>query len=215
MHKVSFQPVAPYYDQLAKLVFGTFIQQAQIAYLHHVPENSHLLIVGGGTGWIVEKLIKGGRCSQITFLETAPAMIAKARKRYKKLAAETDVKVHFVQGSVDTLQPKRDFNAVITFFLLDLYSTTEVHMLVKAILQRLEFGGVWLFADFDPVKRKRPLFWQNLLLWLMYCFFRLTTNLKNQALPDYKTVFTAAGLVQKESCYFYHSMIRSSVYCKV
>lgn len=214
MHRVSFHPVAPYYDKLAKLVFGKAIQKAQIVYLHQIPQNSHLLIVGGGSGWIIEELVRRGQCSQITFLETAPAMIEMAKKRYEKLGTETDVKVNFVLGSVNALPADTTFDAVITFFLLDLYPTREAFQLADEINNRLQSGGIWLFADFDP-KSKIPVpLWQQILLGLMYFFFGLTTNLRNRTLPDYEGIFNHLHLDLYQHCYSYHSFIRSALYRK-
>ncbi|MEZ4686196.1 MAG: hypothetical protein R3B47_09055 [Bacteroidia bacterium] len=53
---MSFNRLAPVYDFLASLVFGNRIRQAQRWLLDFIPEGSSILILGGGTGWILEEL---------------------------------------------------------------------------------------------------------------------------------------------------------------
>ena len=213
MGEVSFQRVASYYDQLASLAFGNTIRQAQLHYLQVIPKGSLVIIVGGGTGWILEDLILSGLCKKITFVETAPAMLRKARDVFAHTKGTSEVEVEFVLGSETTINDNTQFDVVLTFFLLDLYPTPKATEIVQRLSVNLKKEGLWLFADFDPKSRPQKL-WQRILLWLMFRFFRLTTNLSNQALPEYSSIFSNSKLEHKHSTYFYHSFIRSAVYQK-
>ena len=47
---MSFDRVAPYYDRLARLVFGGSIRRAQRHFLSQVPAAARVLLVGGAPG---------------------------------------------------------------------------------------------------------------------------------------------------------------------
>ena len=115
---VSFQRVASFYDSLAKLVFGKSIRQAQQHYLTEIREGSRVLIVGGGTGWILKDLLHLRNC-QIIYLETASSMRKRAEQHYRKLKKRflsRGNEVIFVQGSVSALPADSAYDVVITFF---------------------------------------------------------------------------------------------------
>lgn len=214
MRTVSFQAVAGIYDSLAEVVFGTSIKDAQRVYLDTIPEDSRVLVIGGGTGWILKDLLRTGRCRSITFVETAPAMLTKA-KRVVDGIDENKTKIDFIQGSVSSLQPLKRYETVLVFFLLDLYSDKEAMQIMQEISAHLEPNGICLFADFDPKSQRYIPYWQKFLLELMFHFFSLTTNLKNKKLPQYSRIFEEAGFTCIQSCLFYGSFIRSSVYQKL
>ena len=52
----NYDNSAAFYDQLSQMVFGKALIRAQLYLLQQVPPNSTVLIVGGGTGWILEEL---------------------------------------------------------------------------------------------------------------------------------------------------------------
>ena len=55
----NYNKIAPVYDMLSRLVFGKAIVNAQRRLLPGLPRGEYrLLIVGGGTGWILDELGK-------------------------------------------------------------------------------------------------------------------------------------------------------------
>jgi ubiquinone/menaquinone biosynthesis C-methylase UbiE len=216
MEKVSFQQAAWYYDTLAKLVFGRSIENAQLAHLSTLSPKSKVLIIGGGSGWILEAIIAHTASLEITYLETSTAMLNQARKRYEAIQRKTylHTKVHFVQGSAEDLSETLQFDALATFFLLDLYNTNDAWQLMSDLYRRLKHEGLWLYADFEQPRSGWKSYWQNWLLRMMYLFFSLTTNLKNQHLPDFSLLFNKLGMMPIRNSYYYGKFIRSSVYRK-
>jgi ubiquinone/menaquinone biosynthesis C-methylase UbiE len=55
---VNYNYIASFYDRLCQLVFGQSVKNAQIASLGFIPPTSNVLIVGAGTGWILEEINK-------------------------------------------------------------------------------------------------------------------------------------------------------------
>jgi len=71
-----------FYDRLAGLVYGKELIKSQVYLLPYIPANAHVLVVGGGTGWILEELARVHPSGlNITYAEIAPAMIALSQKK--------------------------------------------------------------------------------------------------------------------------------------
>jgi len=211
---VSFQRVAPYYDFLARMVFGKSIRKAQRRYLTEIREGSQVLIVGGGTGWILEDLLQSKNCHFI-YLETAPSMLKRAERYYHSLKStfvSQGNEVVFVSGSVSALSSDLSYDVVITYFLLDLYTPADARKIMSALKAKLNSSGIWLFSDFEKSTKLVNQLWQGPLLWLMYRFFRLTTNLQNDKLANFRELFSSLDLGARKQAYFYGRFIRSAVY---
>ena len=52
----NYDAAAWFYDGLSRLVFGDALVRAQRFLVEHIAAESKLLIVGGGTGWILEEI---------------------------------------------------------------------------------------------------------------------------------------------------------------
>jgi hypothetical protein len=54
----SFNNSAWFYDRLSRLVYGKAIVNTQLYLLGYIQPNSNILIVGGGTGWILDEITR-------------------------------------------------------------------------------------------------------------------------------------------------------------
>ncbi len=52
----GFNRIAGVYDFLAKLVFGKHIRRSQEHFLKMVIQQNKVLVLGGGSGWILESI---------------------------------------------------------------------------------------------------------------------------------------------------------------
>lgn len=111
----NYNNSAWFYDQLSRLVYGRTLIKAQAYLLKYVPENANILIVGGGTGEILEELSKVHPAGlQITYVEIAKNMMTRSKKR--------DVdnnEVVFINDAIENVALKANFDVVITPFLFD------------------------------------------------------------------------------------------------
>src|SRR5688572_10145370 len=107
-----FNRVAGVYDILARMVFGRSIQQAQLHFLNELPTQGNILILGGGTGWILKSILKVRPLITIWFVEASDAMIAKAKQQ----AGNDEARIHFIHGTEETLVPEVQFDAVLANF---------------------------------------------------------------------------------------------------
>src|ERR1700710_2430121 len=82
----NYDKLAWIYDPLSRLVYFKAQVNAQISLLPFIPADSKILIVGGGTGWILESIAKVHPTGlSITYVEISKKMVELAQKKnYKK-----------------------------------------------------------------------------------------------------------------------------------
>ena len=187
---MSFDRIAPYYDVLARLIFGRTLEQAQRTFVDQIPPAASVLIVGGGTGWVLEATLVNSRPRR---------MIRRAKPG----------SVEFRVGDETTLSPDERFDVLMTPFVLDLFTeqTLTTHLLPR-LTAALKPGGQWLVTDFMPT----GVWWQRVLLWAMIRFFRLTAGIEARHLADWPRLLAEAGLVQQERQVFVRGMVSADVW---
>ncbi|WP_162427513.1 class I SAM-dependent methyltransferase [Pontibacter pudoricolor] len=205
----GFDRVASFYDLLARLVFGSSLQDAQRWLLPFIPSGSTILIIGGGSGWLLQQVLFHTSPKHVVYLEASEKMLQLAQQQNSFPAI-----VEFRHGTDGNLQPHERFDIIITPFLLDLFQEQRLSQLMQRLYAVLDPGGLWLFTDFWPVKQKPP-FWQKLLAKSMYLFFGLLSDVQGRELPHYGRHFEGLGLKEQQSADFYNGFVQSKVYRKI
>jgi len=213
-HDSGFDNVAPFYDSLSRLVFGSALHQAQREHLPAIPAGARVLLIGGGTGWLLEELLRVRPGAQVTYLEASPKMLQLAMKKLARYSWMMDATVDFRLGNEDALRPDETFDVILTPFLLDLFPEQRLRHLMDRLHAALAPGGLWLFSDFWPVRSPAPL-WQRLLLKAMYTFFGQLSGVQATSLPDFRLHFDRLQLQELQATTFYKGMIQAKVYRKV
>lgn len=187
----NFDWIAPVYDGLARLVFGRRLQRAQLVWLHLIPQQATVLVVGGGTGWLLEQLLIQCKPKRVVYLDASARMVAKASRRViqKRLLGTVD----FRTGDVLELAEKECFDVVVLPFVLDLFAAPTLQQLIPRLKMGMQPGGIWLVTDFVNTTSV----WQRLLLWGMIRFFRFTTGIEIEQLANWQALLSASGLVQQ------------------
>ncbi|WP_165903877.1 class I SAM-dependent methyltransferase [Hymenobacter gummosus] len=188
----DFDSVARYYDALAGLVFGPRLLAAQrLALARGLPdEAARVLFIGGGTGRVLPELLQAGRAGQVLYLEASAEMLARAAQHLAATAPELLARVEFRHGTEAALRPDEQFDAVLAFFLFDLFPAPELHALLQRLQPHTHARTRWLVADFAPPRQS----WQRGLQWLMYRFFGLTSGVAGRQLPDIAGALARLGL---------------------
>lgn len=202
----GFDRVAWCYDALAALVFGPALRNTQRAALAGLPAGApRVLILGGGTGWVLTEVLRRRPAATVLYLEASSRMLARARAR---LSPGQLAQVEFRHGTQNVLAPGEAFDTIITFFVLDCIATPDLPDALDRLHAALRTGGRWLLADFRPARRG----WRRLLLAAMFWFFRLTTRLRARELPDLAAALTARGLHGEIKGQFYRGATGAVVY---
>lgn len=204
----NYDRLAWCYDALAGLVFGPALRRAQRAALVAglPPGAPRVLVLGGGTGWVLDEIWRLRPGAQVLYLEASAQMLARARQRPRP--AGPAAQVEFRHGTEQELRPDEQFDALVTFFVLDCFPAA----LLPAALARLDAArqahAPWLLADFRRPRR----WWQHALLGLMYRFFRLTTGLRARTLPDLLAALAARGLRARPVGLFFGGAVEAVVF---
>lgn len=193
-----------FYEDLSKLVFGNTQVKAQNNFLNHIPSNSTILIIGGGTGQILESISRIHSSGlYITYVEISPKMMALSRKRN---AGQNEV--NFITGHIAHITFTQKFDVVITAYLFDNFSDEDMARTFPLIDQWVKHNGLWLDTDFQLTGSV----WQKLMLKSMYLFFRLLKAVNVTKLPNTPAVFKQYSYTVLDTKEFYGRFICSRLY---
>lgn len=205
----NYNAIANIYDFLSRIVFQKSIVHAQVFLLKYIPEKSRVLIVGGGTGWILEELSKIYTTGiEITYVEKSGRMIALSKQ--KNIQHNS---IEFINEGIEEFSTEKKFDVVFTAFLFDNFQPEKIEFVFAKLNQLLNSGGVWLYADFKNDKINSA-WWQKFLLKTMYLFFKITCNIETQKLIDMTQYFSSGYNKAAEKC-FYSNFIKAVVYKKM
>lgn len=207
--KSRYDNIAAFYDRLARLVFGNAILHAHRFLADAIPAKSCVLIVGGGTGFILEEIAKkhkGGL--QITYVDISGKMIELSEKRN----AENNT-VLFINESILEVELPGHFDVVVTPFFLDNFLNNTAEVIFKKIDTVLKPQSLWLFADFEISKKSK--WWQKILLKTMYFFFKAFCGIEASRLPETNSLFRKNKYLLIAEKSFYKNFISAVIYSKL
>ena len=177
----NYNNTAWFYDKLSQLVFGSSLINAQKYLLQFIPANAHLLIVGGGTGWILDEITRHHASGlTITYVEMASDMMTVSRKRNIG-----DNQVVFINDAIENVFLPINADVVLTAFFFDNFYEETLSKLFNHIYSLLKTNGLWLNTDFQLTGK----WWQKVLLKSMLFFFKLICHIEASKLPDIEKQF--------------------------
>lgn len=200
----NYDNSASFYDRLSRLVFGKALVNAQIWLLPRIPKNAKVLIVGGGTGWLLEEITKlhpGGL--NITYVEISAKMMALSRKRNIG-----NNHVEFINKAVEDAGLPADFDVVITPFLFDNFTEDSLPGVFQHVYQSLKPSGLWLNTDFQLTGK----WWQYVILKSMLLFFKVLCSVPAWRLPDVGKQFGKFGYEVIEEKRFFGDFVVTRAY---
>jgi tRNA (cmo5U34)-methyltransferase len=202
MKSNDFDRLAFVYDRLAKLVFGRSIIDSQKFFLPRITERSTILILGGGSGWILTELFKIKNEVNVCYIDASAKMIAIAKEK-----SNNDERVQFIHGTENDIPANSQYDFIIANFYLDLFSDESLRTVLLRIKKLLAPNPQWIVTDFVG-----NLWWQKVILRAMYFFFRLTCNIESQKLPEWNKQLQSMGGKEVDFKKFYSGFIRTSVF---
>jgi len=198
----GYNQLAPVYDRLARFVFGKAMTQSQMIFLGQLQNCESVLVLGGGTGWWLNDLLKRFPDLKITFVDSSSEMIRRAKMKLK-LKHQVD----FVHGTIEDVSMDRKFDGVILYYFLDLFPGDRLPVVIEKIFNHMNANSIWLVSDF--INRKK---WHTAFLKMMYLFFYLLTGSTSKQLPDWQNKLENAGLLKIEEQTFYGKFILAGFY---
>ncbi len=205
----NYDRIASHYDRLSRLIFGKSIVRAQQLLLPFINSPARVLVVGGGTGWILEEMAKIHPSGlRIDYVEISSNMLDLARKRDVR-----NNEAAFIHAAIEDYAAPTAYDVVITPFLFDNFSPERAQVVFQKLDNRLKNGALWLFTDFYIDKGISRL-WQKALLQSMYVFFKNISHVEADQLPDMQRLFDFHHYRQAFETYRFGHFIRSAVYRK-
>ncbi|MDB5060255.1 MAG: hypothetical protein JWP67_98 [Mucilaginibacter sp.] len=201
----NYDNSAAFYDNLSRLVFGKALVTAQVHLLSYIPANSNVLIIGGGTGWILEEIAKLHSSGlSIAYVEISEKMMDISRK--KNVGSN---QVTFINKPIQQVMLNQQ-DVIITPFLFDNFTEVNLHPLFTHIHAMLKTGGLWLNTDFQLTGK----WWQYILLKSMLLFFKVLCGVESWRLPDISRQFNKYGYEIIEEKTFFNDFIITKLYNK-
>jgi ubiquinone/menaquinone biosynthesis C-methylase UbiE len=201
----NYDNSARFYDNLSRLVFGKALVMAQVHLLPYIPANSNVLIIGGGTGWLLEEITKLHPSSlNITYVEISEKMIDLSRKR-----SIGNNRITFINKPIQQVVLNQQ-DVIITPFLFDNFTEVNLHPLFAHIHSMLKPVGLWLNTDFQLTGK----WWQYILLKSMLLFFKVLCGVESWRLPDVEKRFNEYGYDVIEEKTFFNDFIITKMYTK-
>ena len=185
-------------------MYGRALVKAQLYLLEAIPPNSRILIVGGGTGWILEEITKLHSTGlHITYVDASAKMMARAQQRNAG-----GNQVTFITSPVEETNLSSVFDIVLTPFLFDNFTEASMGKIFSLLDNHLAKNGIWLYSDFrDTVV---PL--QKAMLKVMYFFFRVSCGVEAFRLPATEDCFRYHEYNIREQKTFLNGFVVSTVY---
>lgn len=208
MPQPNFNLLAPVYDIFAQLVFGNNLKLAQKEFLHRIKAGDKVLLIGGGTGRVLEEIEALGINIELFYVESSSKMMAISKSR--KLSDR--IKVTFIEKPFLEAEIQEEFDVICTFFFLDLFSEDYLAKTIKQIKKLHKSNGLWLFADFSS-KVERPVY-HRILVQSMFIFFRISANVSVSKFLDYPLLIKDAGYTTAGHSSFKKGLIISRVFMR-
>lgn len=204
----NYNRIAKFYDGISKLIYQHSIIHAQVFLLQQISSNNNILIIGGGTGWILEELAKLQlQHIHVVYVEKSAAMISISKKRNYK-----SIDVEFVESGVEEFKTCKQFDVILTAFFFDNFKAGKIETIFSKLHQLLKQNGIWLYADFIDAEDSK--WWQKFLLKTMYLFFSVSTNIETQKLVNMQPYFFQQSYNLIAQQFFYRRFIQAIIYKK-
>ena len=195
----DFDSIAFLYDWLKRIVFWGNIDRATNEYLGQIQSYSNILIVGGGTGKLLNYLPDS---CKVTYVEKSEKMLLQAYK-YAKARQIKFVNLDFLEFSSE-----EEFDALICPFFLDVFGETNLNKVIQKFSSMMHSKSLFLVSDFQPVSHTAGRGLIKIMLW----FFDITTKLEARKLLSIHQFLHKHGFSTLAIKAFHFKMIFAAIY---
>ena len=206
-NKNNYDRLAPFYDMISHIVYRDALIMAQRSVLRFIKDEDKILIVGGGTGKILEEIERTNKKNiTVTYLEASAKMIELAQKR------KYSFPVQYVCAYAENAVLETQFDVIITPFFFDNFPKEKCLQLLEKLDKNLILGGSFFYIDFRLTEQNSKI-WKKMLLNTMYFFFKVITRIETNQLVDMHSLLNEKYQWQW-SQYSFHQFVYAAVYLK-
>jgi trans-aconitate methyltransferase len=190
----NFDRIAAIYRWAEYISLGPLLQRTRTGLLDQLNNPRHALVLGDGDGRFLEQLLlRYPQCTAVA-ADISAAMLDKLRRRCLHSVPNAATRLTTLQRSALEIDPPPANDLIVTHFLLDCFSQSDVDALITRIASQLAPGTLWLVSDFALPENQllRPL--ARLYIASLYAAFRLLTGLRVRQLPDTQSALQRNGM---------------------
>ena len=211
---MSFDILAPHYRWMEWLLAGGKLQRCRTAFLDTIPAPASVLIFGEGNGRFLARLCQQFPAAHVTCIDSSAAMIQRARRRLARHGLQ-GANVQFIHADAQQWDPPgATFDLVVTHFFLDCFREDQLRVLIPRIAGAAKPHATWLLGDFKVAERG---FWRvrsEVVLAVMYLFFRGVTGLPARRLTVPDGMLRAAGFRCERRLEFDRGLLHSDLWSR-
>jgi cyclopropane fatty-acyl-phospholipid synthase-like methyltransferase len=184
INPLKYDNIALWYDSLSKLIFLGSQQRIQRKLITSLKDGDRMLLIGGGSGWILEDINRLYRQNiEITYIEQSGKMLEMTKKRHFNPLA-----VNMIQANIFEYSLLGEYNIIFTPFIFDHFNLQESQILFDKLDFHLTKGGLWLHTDFTYESRHGK--WWKQTVYVRYLpLFQMGYRIKKQNLDQYGAYF--------------------------
>ena len=191
----NFDLLAPHYRWMECVLAGRKLQDCRTRFLGEFSSAQNVLLLGEGNGRFLGELLKRNREAQVTCVDSSSGMQSAARRRLAQAGLDRG-RVDFIHADVLKCElPEGAYDAIGTHFFLDCFSPEQLDSVVRRVRDWAAPEARWIISDFRaPAKglgRRRA----EMILAMMYLFFRMATRLPARKLTEPQSYLERNGFV--------------------
>ena len=184
----DFDRVARLYRWAEYLAHGPLLQRTRTHFLPQLTHIRNAYVLGDGDGRFLARLLTQNPSLQATAVDTSATMLTLLRSR----CAQASSRLHTIQADALTQTPPPGTDLIVTHFILDCFTQTQIDALALHLAQSVQPGTLWLVSDFQvpagPLRRLARIYIRTL-----YLAFRILTGLQVTHLPNPAHALTQAS----------------------
>ncbi|PKB15284.1 class I SAM-dependent methyltransferase [Flavobacterium sp. 5] len=208
----GFDRITVVYDAVVCISSFNRINKSQLAFLSHLSTQKMGLILGGGTGYFLQKVLDKNEQIHITYVDASAKMIEYARKRIKKNRPNALHRVTFICSGVEDLE-WQNYDLIVCNYILDLFDNAYVQVLAEKFKKHLTTKGLLYVTDFHIAETNGFMKWGTQTgLKVLYTLFRWTTQLQTKQLPETERLLKEQRFVITQSEYFLNGILACHLY---
>jgi ubiquinone/menaquinone biosynthesis C-methylase UbiE len=172
---------------------GQTMHRCRTAFLDQVPTARNILLLGEGHGRALVECRRRFPAAQITCVDASHKMLDQARRNIARHQLSSARIEYLPVDALAWQPPAKNYDLIITNFFFDCFPAEQSKILVEKLAAASTEDANWLVANFQiPTQRLKRLRSQ-LIVWMLYRFFRIATRLSARALTPPDDFLRASG----------------------
>lgn len=193
----GFDRLAACYDWMETILAGDRLERCRNAFWGEMGEVRHALLAGVGHGRFLTELRRRYPGAEITCIDSSAKMLEVSRRRLLREGLTLEG-INLIHADVLTWQPPAgEYDLIATHFFLDCFTAAQLLEVIKRLRSGAKAGARWHLSDFQIPQNGWRRIRAQIILWLMYRFFRVVTDLPAAALSNPQNSLSTSGFVRR------------------